>query len=336
MYADDIVLLSSSQAGLQFCLDKLSVYCSKWDLHVNLKKTRIIVFQKRKNLGYYNYNGNNIPIVESYRYLGIDFHKSGTFSFAIKELVLKAKRAYFATMQNFNQVNGTSLKILLKIFYTLIFPIFTYCSEVWAAFIPQWCKSQNDDDILNTFIKNVFPFEKLLSKVCKHFLGVGRLTSSIASLAEIGVYPLSIKLVTNAISYFARISNFYDKNTLLLNAFQENKVIFFNGNQNNNYINTINSLLNLCNISKFTYKRDTTSFSTCLENRIGNTFKHKYELFFQKTIRNNPNSKLRTYIQFKSIYSVEKYLHLIRNPLFRKSFSKLRLSNHKLPIEKSR
>ena len=145
---------------------------------------------------------------------------------------------------------------------------------------------KHDDNILNSFTKNEFPFERLK---------------------------------------FASI--FFEFN--ILNC-------IFSWDWCTSSVHKINSLLNLCNSNQFTFKRDTTSLSTCLKNRIGNTLKHKYELFFQNTIRNNPNSKLRTYIQFKSIYSVEKYLHLIRNPLFRKSFSKLRLSNHKLPIEKGR
>ncbi|WAR21446.1 LIN1-like protein [Mya arenaria] len=56
LYADDLVLLSTSEQGLQSCLYKLSQYSDKYGLSVNLNKTNI------------------------YKYLGIIFSSSGTFS----------------------------------------------------------------------------------------------------------------------------------------------------------------------------------------------------------------------------------------------------------------
>ena len=46
MYADDIVLLSTSTTGLQDKLDKLSKFCQDWCLEVNASKTKVLVFNK--------------------------------------------------------------------------------------------------------------------------------------------------------------------------------------------------------------------------------------------------------------------------------------------------
>ena len=46
LYADDLVLLSHSQQGLQNSLDRLSTFCEQWKMQVNLKKTKIMLFQK--------------------------------------------------------------------------------------------------------------------------------------------------------------------------------------------------------------------------------------------------------------------------------------------------
>jgi len=46
LYADDLVLFSTTENGLQNCLNKLSAYCDKNCLTVNLKKTKILVFCK--------------------------------------------------------------------------------------------------------------------------------------------------------------------------------------------------------------------------------------------------------------------------------------------------
>ena len=45
MYADDLILLSESKDGLQSCLDRLYDYTQQWDLKLNLKKTKIMIFQ---------------------------------------------------------------------------------------------------------------------------------------------------------------------------------------------------------------------------------------------------------------------------------------------------
>ena len=46
-YADDLVLLSPTEQGLQKQLDIVEKYCQNWALAVNMKKTNIIIFQKR-------------------------------------------------------------------------------------------------------------------------------------------------------------------------------------------------------------------------------------------------------------------------------------------------
>ena len=44
LYADDLILLSTSKSGLQNCLNKLASYCENNCLSINLKKTKVVVF----------------------------------------------------------------------------------------------------------------------------------------------------------------------------------------------------------------------------------------------------------------------------------------------------
>jgi hypothetical protein len=46
MYADDLILLSSTPNGLQSKLDILDKYCNDWCLSINLSKIKIIIFNK--------------------------------------------------------------------------------------------------------------------------------------------------------------------------------------------------------------------------------------------------------------------------------------------------
>ena len=46
MFADDLVLLSTTNTGFKRCIYNLSQYCKKWNLTIKLKKTKIVTFSK--------------------------------------------------------------------------------------------------------------------------------------------------------------------------------------------------------------------------------------------------------------------------------------------------
>ena len=51
-WADDLILLSDSQTGLQNCLNKLSDFCKKWHLSVNTLKQNVWCFEKEIKIIY--------------------------------------------------------------------------------------------------------------------------------------------------------------------------------------------------------------------------------------------------------------------------------------------
>jgi hypothetical protein len=46
MYADDVVILSTSKQGLQNCVNKLETFTAESEMSVNIKKTKVLVFNK--------------------------------------------------------------------------------------------------------------------------------------------------------------------------------------------------------------------------------------------------------------------------------------------------
>ena len=93
LYADDLVILSASDKGLQVTLDKLSSFCFNWNLKVNISKTKVIIFNKvgKPLKGYkFKYEDSNVDIVNEYKYLGIIFKASRTFSEGINYLCKKS------------------------------------------------------------------------------------------------------------------------------------------------------------------------------------------------------------------------------------------------------
>jgi hypothetical protein len=80
MYADDIILLSSTAEGLQAKLDILDSYCNDWCLTVNPTKTKILVFNKAgRHLRHkFKYKACELECVQHCKYLGVYFSASGT------------------------------------------------------------------------------------------------------------------------------------------------------------------------------------------------------------------------------------------------------------------
>ena len=46
LFADDAVIMSETLEGLQALLNQLEIYCNKWNLVVNIDKTKVMIFKK--------------------------------------------------------------------------------------------------------------------------------------------------------------------------------------------------------------------------------------------------------------------------------------------------
>ena len=96
LFADDIALFSYSPAGLQKQLDILSKFCAARGLSVNVKKTKIVVFELRKSITpCFCSNGDTIEQVDEFKYPGVLMHGTKGLSPAIDYLCKAAKRAMF-------------------------------------------------------------------------------------------------------------------------------------------------------------------------------------------------------------------------------------------------
>ena len=89
MFADDIVLLSTSAQGLRKHLKTLENYFSKWNLQINATKTKVSVFG---NYYTHQFYCNSLPleVVENYMYLGVWISKRRNFKKAIIKKVINS------------------------------------------------------------------------------------------------------------------------------------------------------------------------------------------------------------------------------------------------------
>jgi hypothetical protein len=87
LYADDLVLISTTQSGLQRLMDRLARFCEDRRLTVNIEKTKTLVFGARTSLKTpITLKGMPIEQVESFKYLGLVFHQNCSFKLAIDTL----------------------------------------------------------------------------------------------------------------------------------------------------------------------------------------------------------------------------------------------------------
>lgn len=107
-YADDIVLLADSPAGLIKILKALRKYCTNNHLEVNEKKTKIIIYKKGGRIPNkkfkFMYGDKMIEVVKKYTYLGIPQTQSASYEEALKNATGSALIATNSTLSLINSI----------------------------------------------------------------------------------------------------------------------------------------------------------------------------------------------------------------------------------------
>jgi hypothetical protein len=60
-HMDGTVLMSETKEGMQQSLNIFQLYCDLWKLDVNINKTKVMVFSKKKNFNYSRISKGNLP-----------------------------------------------------------------------------------------------------------------------------------------------------------------------------------------------------------------------------------------------------------------------------------
>ena len=86
--ADDTVIFSETREEMQNMLDVFTDYCKQWKLYVNIDKTKVVVFSKRKYEANHKFkvNREDIQFSDNYCYLGALFNYNGNITNAKKKI----------------------------------------------------------------------------------------------------------------------------------------------------------------------------------------------------------------------------------------------------------
>ena len=326
-YADDLVILSESVAGLQKSLNKLSKYCKTWKLNININKTKVMVFNSRK-LNYDFFIDNyKLQVCDNINYLGLIYTPSGSFNSCFKYLSDKASRALFTIRSSMRELPGLPVRTYIKIFDTMVMPILLYGSEVWGPYLYKINKNTQIETLFNNFKTHV---EKLHSKFCKQVLMLHKYSSNIGVRSELGRYPTVIYIIKNTANYYMNLLN-RNKLMIIHDALQTQRVLSCISN-NSCWYSTILNLNDQMNWYPTDAQTPDCKFKPTLNicKYLMNLYKQKFQHFILQ------DSKLKLFAKIKKNFGYERYLSTILNFKERQAITKLRISAHCLPVETGR
>ena len=320
LYADDLVLLSRSRAGLQNSINALYGFSKDWFLEINQTKTKCMVFSKGRKLQLPDFmiGDRNLSFCEEYCYLGIMFTRSGSFKSASRALTEKAANAMFSIIRNIYRHRTIDTRIMLDLFDKMVVPIALYGVEVWGVnFVPT---NENNTDFLNTLHLSKHSTENLQYRFFKILLGVSRRTSNWAVATELGRYPLIIRAFKHMCKYYSHLSK--SSSPILKAALNHSK--FLAGLGFNSWYNGINKILKFGAI-------ESENIDSCNIGSIFNRlFLKKWKFEKEKFLL---DGKLGVLASIKNNLSMSHYLTSNLYPMYKRALAKIRLSAHKLPIE---
>lgn len=332
LWADDLVLFSSSSSGLNKIIDSLRVYCERWNLNVNYDKTKVVEFKNsylRKDHfdQKYFFGCKEIHKTDSYTYLGISFHKSGKCSFSAADIVNKAKKAIFKLKNELPIPFHQNVQLSLKLFDSMIAPILTYGCEMWGF---ESTKQSNCIDIFH-------------QKFCREVLGVSKKSANLGVLGELGRYPMKIQILSSIVKFCCHVQETGQSNPLLNAAFSSS-ISLIDLLPKSSWINSLrktlnqsgygNLWLNLTNSLGLT-QREINLYTL----RLKDNFQQQWfsDLFNDERKNKAQKNKLRLYRKFKTTFEMSEYLSNSDIPVLdRIHLTKFRISNHKLLIETGR
>ena len=209
IWADDTLLLSETETGMNHMLKDLDVYCKTNGLTINFDKTKCMIFNKTGRLLRRNFilGNSKIETVRSYKYVGVVFTPSGEIKSSLEDLRSRALKAYTSLKHKLGDCFTTHIDETVKLFDTLIKSILMYSSDFWGC--------------LKLPINN--PIENLHMRYCKNILGVHRSTTNVGVLLEIGRIPIIITAQKTSINNWERIRN-NNTNKLLISSWKDAKL----------------------------------------------------------------------------------------------------------------
>ena len=309
-------LITETEDQLQRNMTLLNDHCASWNLEINIKKTKTMVFNRGNRLCKTNIYIDNklIECVKEFKYLGFYVSaKNCSFLGTISDLKAKANRAIFA-LNNKIKLSKLPTKLTIKIFNAQIKPILLYGSEIWE---PYHNYNYDNWDASDT--------EKCHTQFLKRILGCDVHSPNLMIRSEFGLFPLLTDVICRSVTYIRHLD--------LTKSSLAHQALLYEMKSNDDY-----NILQLCRVYKPDIIGNLNVAGKVWEDKliVRKQCMDRYHLIWINKIRELP--KAISYNHFKHYASpyLEKYITIVTNIKHRISLSRFRVSSHALMIEKGR
>jgi len=311
LFADDICLISSTPLGLQNQIKNLEAASSSLGLTVNLKKTKVMIFRKggkRARTEHWFYKGDEIEVVNSYKYLGFTLTTQLSYNIALSEFAGRAKGKVVELLKTMWNLGTMDLAIFLKLFDSQVKPLLLYASEIWGS---------------TQF--HVIEVPHLFA--CKRFLGIPRYTPNAMVYGDMGRYPLFIDSMVRTVKYWLKLQCLEDSR-LPRQAYlmDKNRAIVHNVK---NWTFGVKSCLDNYGFSHVWLDGGVGNpglFIKLLKQRMIDSYLQSWHSKLQSSDR------YLTFRSFKSLFYMENYHYYIDIYKFRNAFIKMRFGVNELNV----
>ena len=181
LFADDLVLLSSTESGLQRALNSFADACNTAGMKISTAKTEVLHLSRNPDQCVLQVNGATLKQVEKFKYLGVAFTSDGRQNEELDTRIGKASAV----------MRALSKKAKLSIFKAVFVPILTYGHESWVMTERMRSQVQASEMSFLRRIEGVTLFNKVRSSEIQKSLNIK---------------PLLLRIERSQLRWFGHIS----------------------------------------------------------------------------------------------------------------------------------
>ena len=132
LFADDLVLLSSTESGLQRASNRFADACETTGKKISTAKTEVLDLLRNPDQCMLHVKGATLKQVKNFKYLGVAFTSDGRQNKELDTLIVKFSAVMRALRYSVVMKRELSKRAKLSIFKTVFVPILTCGYESWV------------------------------------------------------------------------------------------------------------------------------------------------------------------------------------------------------------
>jgi hypothetical protein len=157
-FADDMVIVAKSEREMKEMMRNLEKYVRKKKLEVNVEKTKMMVFSKRKRKNEeseWKWEESKIERVSEFKYLGYTFNERATVRAQVREVVRKANKVVGCVWGIGERMWGGEFGRRMMMFESMVESVLMYGAEIWG-----WKEQEEVERVQEKYLRLVLGVDR--------------------------------------------------------------------------------------------------------------------------------------------------------------------------------